>query len=185
MEKDTLASIYIHLIFSTSGRRTLISEDIQPRLWQYIGGIARTNGFRALQVGGTEDHVHVLVSLSPTIAVAKSAQLIKGGSSKWFHDTFGKRVFFSWQAGYGAFSVSPSLLDRTIEYIRNQKEHHRKMDFNEEWRRLTEMMGQSSLRDSSPENDSIPGAEASGYSQSSLRDEKTASFRDNKDEKHS
>jgi len=79
------------------------------------------------------DHVHVLLSLPSTISIAKALQLIKGGSSKWVHDTFPEHRLFRWQVKYGAFSVSVSQLDKTIEYIKNQEVHHRKMTFEEEF----------------------------------------------------
>jgi putative transposase len=94
---------------------------------------ARENEMKALEIGGLPDHVHVLLSLSSTICVAKALQLLKGGSFKWVHDTFPEHRLFGWQAKYGAFSVSVSLLDKTIEYIKSQQEHHRKMTFQEEF----------------------------------------------------
>ena len=79
------------------------------------------------------DHVHLLLSLPSTLSIAKALQLIKGGSSKWVHDTFPEHRLFRWQVKYGAFSVSFSQLDKTIEYIQNQETHHRKMTFQEEF----------------------------------------------------
>jgi len=111
----------------------LIDATLEARLWPYIGGIARENKMRALAIGGTSDHVHTLLSLPATMNVAKAVQLIKGGSSKWVHDTFHEHRKFAWQNGYGAFSVSASQLDRTIAYINRQEEHHRKRTFEEEF----------------------------------------------------
>ena len=88
---------------------------------------------KALAIGGIEDHVHMLLSIPSTIFIAKALQLIKGGSSKWVHETFPECRLFAWQEKYAAFSVSVSGLDRVIEYIKNQKEHHRKMTFQEEF----------------------------------------------------
>ena len=88
---------------------------------------------KAIQIGGMPDHVHILLSLPSTITIAKAMPLIKGGSSKWVHDTFPAQSFFRWQVKYGAFGVSVSLLEKTIEYIKNQEEHHRKMTFQEEF----------------------------------------------------
>ncbi len=88
---------------------------------------------KAIEIGGMPDHVHILLSLPPTLTIAKALQLIKGGSSKWVHDTFREHWRFGWQTKYGAFSVSVSLLDRTIQYIKNQEAHHRKMTFQEEF----------------------------------------------------
>ena len=88
---------------------------------------------KAIEIGGVSDHVHILLSLPPTVCLAKALQLIKGGSSKWVHDTFPEYSLFGWQNKYGGFSVSMSQLDRTIQYIRGQPEHHRKMSFQEEF----------------------------------------------------
>ena len=87
----------------------------------------------AIQIGGVEDHVHILLSLPSTISIAKALQLIKGGSSKWVHETFPEQNLFGWQVKYGSFSVSASQLDKIILYIKGQGEHHRKMTFKEEF----------------------------------------------------
>ena len=88
---------------------------------------------KAIEVGGRPDHVHLLLSLPSTLSIAKALQLIKGGSSKWVHDTFPEHRCFRWQVKYGAFGVSVSQLDKTIQYIKRQEEHHRKMTFQEEF----------------------------------------------------
>lgn len=130
---NSYISLYVHIVFSTKGRQALINPDLQSRLWAYMGGIARENQMKALSIGGTTDHVHVLLSLPTTSTVAKAVQLIKGGSSKWVHDTFEGLRKFAWQGGYGAFSVSASLLEETIRYIGNQSEHHKRKTFQEEY----------------------------------------------------
>jgi len=84
-------------------------------------------------IGGMEDHMHLLLSLPPTMAIAKAMQLIKGGSSKWTHENFPERRLFAWQEKYGAFSVRVSQLETTIQYIKDQKEHHRERSFQEEF----------------------------------------------------
>jgi putative transposase len=131
----------MHCTFSTKERAPLIKPELELRLWPYIGGIARENRIKALAIGGTTDHVHMLLSLPATMSFAKAIQLIKGGSSKWIHDTFVKYKKFAWQEGYGAFSVSVSQVDRTIDYINNQKDHHRKRTFEEEFIELLDKHG--------------------------------------------
>src|SRR5580765_1514032 len=126
-------SSYHHCVFSTKERRPLITPDLQVRLWPYLGGIAREHKMTAVEIGGVADHVHMLLSLPSSIAIAKALQLIKGGSSKWVHDTFPEHRLFRWQVKYGAFGVSVSQLDKTIAYIKNQEEHHRNMTFQEEF----------------------------------------------------
>jgi REP element-mobilizing transposase RayT len=98
-----------------------------------MGGIARQNNMVAYAIGGTEDHVHVLLSIPPSISPAKAIQMIKGGSSKWLNDEYPRKDRFSWQQGYAAFSLSPSRMRQTIEYIQNQEEHHKKATFKEEY----------------------------------------------------
>ena len=126
-------SSYFHCVFSTKERRPLIPPPLRERLWPFLGGIARQNKMKALEIGGVEDHVHLLLSLPATLPISKAMQLIKGGSSKWIHETFPEHRQFAWQGKYGAFSVSVSQLDHIIEYIKGQEEHHRRMTFREEF----------------------------------------------------
>ena len=126
----------MHCTFSTKGRQLFIDSDLESRLWPYIGGIARENRMNALAIGGIADHMHALLSLPGMMSFAKAVQLIKGGSSKWVNDTFPISKKFEWQEGYGAFSVSASQVPKTIAYINNQKEHHLKKSFEEEFLEL-------------------------------------------------
>jgi REP-associated tyrosine transposase len=126
----------IHVVFSTAERRPLLHENVQRRLHAYIGGIARKNEMAALAVGGVADHVHVLLSLSRTVAVAKSVQLLKAGSSKWLKERCHELKGFAWQEGYAAFSVSISQRDKVVDYILYQAEYHKRMSFAEEFDKL-------------------------------------------------
>ena len=126
-------SSYFHCVFSTKERRRLITPTLRDRLWPFLGGIARKNKMKAIEIGGMEDHVHILLSLPSTLSIAKALQLIKGGSSKWVHETFPEQRMFGWQVKYGAFSVSVSQLETIIQYIKDLKEHHRQMTFQEEF----------------------------------------------------
>jgi REP element-mobilizing transposase RayT len=127
----TYVASFVHCVFSTKGRRPVISPETQSRLWSFLGGIARKNGFKAVAIGGTADHAHLLLSLSATMPIAKAIQLLKGGSSKWMNETFPEK--FEWQEGYGAFSVGISGVSATVAYINAQAEHHRKRDFQAEF----------------------------------------------------
>src|SRR5439155_9385587 len=111
-------SSYHHCVFSTKERRPMITPALRERLWPYLGGIARQNKMKAIEIGGVEDHVHILLSLPSTISIAKALQLIKGGSSKWVHETFPEQSLFAWQVKYGSFRVSVLQLDKIIEYVR-------------------------------------------------------------------
>ena len=132
---------YFHCVFGTKDRQKLISPALQERLWPFLGGIARENDIKALMVGGTNDHTHILISVPSTISIAKAMQLIKGGSSKWIHETFPEHRGFGWQEKYGAFSVSVSQVGRIINYIKNQAEHHRTRSFQEEFLALLKRHG--------------------------------------------
>src|SRR5688572_13965101 len=122
----------MHCVFSIELRRPLITHEFQQRLFQYIGGIALENKIILIAAGGVADHVHILISLPKTMSISKAMQLIKGGSSKWIHDTFPEFRSFEWQEGYGAFSVSLSNRERVVAYINNQPEQHKKQDFQAE-----------------------------------------------------
>ena len=102
----TYVSGLVHCVFSTKLRRNLIKPEIQSDLWSFLGGIARKNKFKALMVGGTENHVHILLSLPAGMPLAKAMQLIKGSSSRWMNETHTKD--FAWQEGYGTFTVGIS-----------------------------------------------------------------------------
>ena len=127
----TYISNLVHCVFSTKNRCNLISIEVQPDLWAFLGGIARKNGFKALIVGGIENHAHVLLSLQTNMPLAKAMQLIKGASSRWMNETHSRD--FAWQEGYGAFTVGISQQANTIAYIQAQAEHHRKRSFEEEF----------------------------------------------------
>lgn len=133
-------SLLFHCVFSTKDRKPLIPEPMKRKLWAYIGGIARTNDFKALAVGGMPDHVHVLLSLPATVLVAKAVQLIKGGSSKWLNDHLPRRSF-AWQDAYGVFTIGISQVKSTVGYINTQEQHHAKMSFAEEFRRILDRHG--------------------------------------------
>ncbi len=130
---QSYVSSYYHCVFSTKERRPFISPKLQTRLFPYLGGIAREHKMKLLTVGGMPDHVHLLLSLPKTIAISKALQLIKGGSSKWIHDIFPEHLDFSWQKGFGAFSIGINDIERTKNYIGNQAEHHKKRNFEQEF----------------------------------------------------
>ncbi len=123
--------LLIHAVFATKERFAGIPAELLESLWAFTGGIARKNGMKALAIGGTSDHLHVLLSIPATMPVAKALQLIKAGSSKFITEHIQHR--FEWQEGYGAFSLGVAQKEVTAQYIRNQAEHHRKWSFSEEY----------------------------------------------------
>ena len=130
---SSYVKIYIHYVFSTKFREPYIVPELENRLWAYMGGIARKNNMEAIAINGTEDHAHVLLSLPSTITIAHAIQLVKGASSNWVHDTFQEYQDFEWQKGYGAFSISHYDLQKTINYIKNQKKHHQTQNYKSEF----------------------------------------------------
>ena len=130
---NSYISCYVHYVFSTKNQKKWLKSDIREKLYPYMGGICRENNFKLIKAGGVDDHLHLLVSLPSTITIAKAIQYLKGGSSRWIHETFGNMKDFAWQEGYGAFTIGVSQIDQTKIYITNQEDHHRKKTFREEF----------------------------------------------------
>src|SRR4051812_13632889 len=135
---QSFTSVYLHIIFSTRERLPLIPTEQQRKLWSYVGGILKNHGMKGLAIGGIDDHIHVLISLSSDITVAKTVNLVKSNSSKWMRE---KNPDFGWQKGYAAYSVSASALDSVKAYIETQAEHHKKRDFKQEYVSLLKKHG--------------------------------------------
>ena len=135
---QSLASVLVHLVFSTKNRVALIRPDVEEELIRYLASVCRACGSPAHQIGGTEDHVHIACSLSRTITLSKLLEQVKTGSSKWMKTKGTQYSHFFWQSGYGAFSVGQSQLAALKRYIAGQKEHHRRKTFQEEFREFLE-----------------------------------------------
>jgi REP element-mobilizing transposase RayT len=129
---QSFASLHVHIVFSTKTRRPLITADLQARLFEYMGGIAREHGCCLAAAGGMPDHVHLLLSLSRELSIAEAVKILKANSSKWIHEKFPEQRDFAWQTGYGAFAVSYSNLEPVKAYLATQEEHHRRRTFQEE-----------------------------------------------------
>ncbi len=129
---STYLSLHYHLIFSTKDRQCLIADDWRDRLHAYLGGAVRACGGIAESVGGTADHVHLLVGLRATHRLADVLREIKASSSEWIHQNI-RVSAFAWQEGYGAFTVSASQVAAVKIYIARQEEHHRRRTFQEEY----------------------------------------------------
>ena len=128
----TYSQILLHVVFSTKGRAALITPDVQDRLHGYIGGIVRAEKGTVYAIGGTQDHVHLLLRWRTDAAVADLMRTVKARSSLWVHQTFPSSASFAWQEGYAVFSVSKSAEHDVKAYVETQAEHHRKRDFQEE-----------------------------------------------------
>lgn len=131
---QSLSKIYVHLIFSTKYRERRIVDSIEGELYAYLGGVCRKLECYPIKVGGWLDHVHILCMLSKKIPLMKLLESVKSSSSNWIKTNGKAFEQFYWQDGYGAFSVSPTQVDTVAAYIANQKEHHRKMSFKDEYR---------------------------------------------------
>ena len=129
---STHLSLHFHVVFSAKDRHPFFDEAWRPRLHEYLGGLVRTAEGVAEAVGGTADHVHLLLGLKATHTLAAIVQDIKQTSSRWIHETIGVKNF-AWQAGYGAFTVSPASREAVRSYIARQAEHHRAKTFQEEY----------------------------------------------------
>lgn len=134
----TYAQNVAHIVFSTKARYRVIGGDFRPKLWAYIKGICRKLDIHVHAVGGIEDHLHLLIHVPPMLALSKAVAAIKSNSSRWASE---EGHSFGWQEGYAAFSVSASVIPVVIRYIRNQEEHHKKMDFDAEFVALLKKHG--------------------------------------------
>lgn len=137
---STHASLYCHAVFSTKDRVPFIDQHWRTGLHAYVGGILDSLGVVAEAVGGVDDHLHVLASLKPKHRICDVIREMKAGSSNWIHTTVGVERF-SWQDGYGAFSVSPSRLEAVRTYVLKQEDHHRRQTFEDEYLRLLKSSG--------------------------------------------
>lgn len=133
---QSLSNILIHIVFSTKDRTNFITPDIETELHSYIATICKSLECTALMIGGTENHIHILCRLSRIITAGKLVEKIKTGSSKWIKTKGSRYHSFSWQRGYGAFSIGVSNLDALKKYISNQKEHHKNRLFEDELRAI-------------------------------------------------
>ncbi len=129
----TYTKLTYHIVFSTKYRRKSIVEELQERLYEYIGGIIRGKNGHLIEIGGIEDHIHLLANLSPANALSDSLRDIKASASKWVNELPGSFNRFEWQKGYGAFTVSYSQIESVRRYIQNQREHHQTKSFEEEY----------------------------------------------------
>lgn len=130
---QSLSKLYVHIIFHIKNDSVKIRKDDADELYSYMGSIIKDNQSIPILINGVEDHIHLLCVMSKNIALAKLVEEIKRHSSRWIKTKGTYYNQFSWQGGYGSFSVSPSLLDKTKLYIQNQQKHHKKLSFKEEY----------------------------------------------------
>lgn len=136
---QSLSNVLLHIVFSTKQRHPFISHDIEPELYAYITSIVSSNGSYVHKIGGIDDHVHLLLTLPRTLSISDLLEEIKKNSSKWIKSKGNQFQDFSWQKGFGAFSVSVSQQNIVEKYIATQKEHHKTMTFQDEYRKLLQL----------------------------------------------
>jgi len=139
----TLTRLLIHVVFATKDRRDLIVPDVEPDLHAYLGGICRDESSPVLAIGGTANHVHLLISLGKSMAVSDLMLAVKKNSSKWIKTKGPSFSDFRWQDGYGAFTIGESQREAVIKYIQRQKERHKTMGFEDELVALLDRYGVS------------------------------------------
>ncbi len=129
---STLTNLLYHVVFSTKERQNIIESSFRENLYSYVGGIVRGEKGILINVGGTNNHIHLFMKVYPAVSISQILQCIKGNSSKWINEKKHTKMHFNWQTGYGAFSVSQSNAGAVINYIEHQEEHHKKQTFKEE-----------------------------------------------------
>lgn len=131
---QSLASLHIHLVFSTKNREPLITDTVRDALHRYMASVLRNLGCAPVLINSVEDHAHLLFDLARTVSISQAVEDVKKSSSKWIKTQGSEFAGFAWQAGYGAFAVSESNVETVRQYIANQREHHRKKSFQDEYR---------------------------------------------------
>ena len=129
----TFSQIYIQVVFAVKGRNSLIYPQWEEELYKYITGIVQNKGQKMLAINGMPDHIHFLIGMKPSCTLSDLVREIKKSSNTFIAERKFTRFKFQWQEGYGSFSYSHSVLNRVIEYIHNQKEHHKKQTFRDEY----------------------------------------------------
>jgi REP element-mobilizing transposase RayT len=138
---QSLAKLYVHLVFSTKHREPALLLPLRARMHAYLAAVLKNQDSPAVKVGGTGDHVHILFRLSKNCSLAQIVEEIKTSSSKWVKTQGAALANFHWQSGYGAFSVGPAEVDSVTKYIAQQEAHHRGVSFQEEYRKLLQTHG--------------------------------------------
>jgi REP element-mobilizing transposase RayT len=129
----TFSQIYIQVVFAVKNRNALISSEWEEELYKYITGIVQNKGQKMLVIKGDRNHIHFLIGMKPTCCLSDLIREVKKSSNKFINEKRFIGYNFQWQDGFGAFSYSHSALDRVIQYIENQKEHHERKTFKEEY----------------------------------------------------
>ena len=137
---DTFSNLSVHVVFSTKDRIPFMTKDIRKQLFPYLGGIVRGLGGAIIAIGGMPDHAHLVARLQTSVCVADFVGKVKANSSRWMNER-STDAKFGWQRGYGAFSISQSVVSSVAQYVRNQERHHRLRSFEDELKMLLSRHG--------------------------------------------
>ena len=138
---STFVSLYFHVVFSTKNRAAQIKGELRSRLFAYVIGTANKKNVEVIAIGGTEDHLHILLRANTETSISAIVRDLKSNSSRWVRSEFPTFRSFGWQDGYGAFTVSKSMMEKVKQYVENQIQHHKKMSFQDELRALLKNHG--------------------------------------------
>lgn len=130
---STFSQIYIQVVFAVKNRDALIASAWEERLYQYITGIVQNKGQKMLAINGMPDHIHFFIGMKPVCCLSDLVREVKKASNEMINENKLSKFKFNWQEGYGAFSYSHSQIDNVAKYVLNQKEHHKKISFKEEY----------------------------------------------------
>ncbi len=133
---NTYCQLYIHFVFVVKYRHAIIEAEWEERMHQYITGIVQNNGHKLIAINSVPDHVHMFIGLNPRQSISELMRLVKGVSSEFINKHLFTKRKFQWQEGYGAFSNSRSQINNVVQYIQNQKEHHKEKGFREEYLKM-------------------------------------------------
>jgi len=138
---NTYSQLYVQTVFAVKYRLAVLDESWEDRLQKYITGIVQGEGHKVIAINNVKDHMHLFFGLEPKQSISNLMQLVKGNSSKWINEEKLTKRRFNWQEGYGAFSYSRSHIGRVANYIANQKEHHKKVSFQDEYHKILRDFG--------------------------------------------
>lgn len=138
---NTYTSIYIHLVFAVKHREAMLVPVYRPRIFQYMCGILHADGHEPVAIGGTDNHVHLLIKYNINKLIPDMVRDLKANASKFVNQELVFRQRFEWQRGYGAFSVSPRDVEPVVEYIKSQPEHHNNMTLEQEVKTMLDRCG--------------------------------------------
>ena len=139
--RQSLSRLYVHLVFSTKYRERLLNDSVRESLRAYMASVLQNLACYPVLINSVEDHVHILMELARTVSISQAVEKVKISSSKWLKTQGTELMRFTWQAGYGAFSISKSNVQAVREYVANQRQHHRVRSFQKEYRSLLEKHG--------------------------------------------